>query len=61
MYAPGYDVTIVGGGNTDSVYGAFVGKTIRMTGVQSVHYDEALGRGGLVADYQIASWYEEDR
>ncbi len=61
VYAPSYDVAIVGGGNDDTIYGSFVGKTISMTGVQSVHYDEALGRGGLVADYQIASWYEEDR
>ena len=61
VYAPSYDLTIVGGGTEDTIFGAFVGKTIRMTGVQSVHYDEALGRGGLVADYQIASWYEEDR
>jgi hypothetical protein len=61
VYAPSYDVTIVGGGTEDTIFGSFVGKTIRMTGVQSVHYDEALGRGGLVADYQIASWYEEDR
>jgi hypothetical protein len=52
---------MVGGGNSDSIYGAFVGKTIGMTGVQSVHYDEALGDGGLVSDYRVASWFEDAR
>ncbi len=61
IYAPEFDLTMVGGGTTDSIYGSFVAKKIRMTGVQSVHYDEALADGGLVVDYQIASWFEEDR
>jgi len=59
VYAPNYDLSMVGGGNDDSIFGAFVGKTIRMTGVQSVHYDEALGDGGLVSDYRVVSWFED--
>jgi hypothetical protein len=61
LYAPNYDINFVGGGNTDSIFGAFVGKKINMTGVQSVHYDEALGDGGLYSDYKIVSWFEDTR
>jgi len=64
VYAPMYDVEMVGGGTTNpdkSVYGAFVGWTVRMTGVQAVHYDEALTDGGLVADYKVVSWFEDVR
>lgn len=61
VYAPNYDVELKGGGNTDSIYGSFVGNTIRMTGIQSVHYDEALGDGGLVTGYNIVSWFEDER
>ena len=46
---------------TDSIYGSFVGYDIGMTGVQSVHYDEALGSGGLVSDYKVANWFEDTR
>ena len=59
VYAPNYNISMVGGGSTDSIFGAFVGKTVRMTGVQSVHYDEALGDGGLVSDYRVVSWFED--
>lgn len=61
VYAPGYNIDMVGGGNEDSIYGAFVGWDVRMTGVQSVHYDEALGDGGLIADYKVVSWFEDVR
>lgn len=61
VYAPNYNINMVGGGNADSVFGAFVGKAINMTGVQSVHYDEALGDGGLISDYKIVSWFEDAR
>jgi hypothetical protein len=61
VYAPSYDVTMVGGGNDDTIYGSFVGWTIAMTGVQSVHYDEALGDGGLISDYKVVSWFEDGR
>jgi hypothetical protein len=61
VYAPMYNVEMVGGGNADSIFGAFVGWTVRMTGVQAVHYDERLGDGGLVADYKVVSWFEDVR
>jgi hypothetical protein len=61
VYAPRYNVEMVGGGTSDSIYGSFVGKTVKMTGVQSVHFDEALSDGGLVTDYKLISWFEEDR
>lgn len=61
VYAPSYDVEMVGGGNADTIYGSFVGWTIRMTGVQSVHYDEALGEGGLISDFKVVSWFEDIR
>ncbi|MDQ3622561.1 MAG: hypothetical protein M3463_08745, partial [Verrucomicrobiota bacterium] len=61
VYAPNYDVTLVGGGSTDSVFGSIVGNSISMTGVQSIHYDEALGNSGLITGYKIASWIEDVR
>jgi hypothetical protein len=61
VYAPNYNIEMVGGGNTDSIFGAFVGNTVRMTGVQSIHYDEALADGGLITDYRIVSWFEDER
>jgi len=61
VYAPMYNVEMVGGGNEDSIYGAFVGWNVRMTGVQSVHYDEALADGGLISDYKVVSWFEDAR
>jgi hypothetical protein len=59
VYAPNYDISMVGGGSGDSIYGGFVGKNIRMTGVQAVHYDEALADGGLISDYRVVSWFED--
>jgi hypothetical protein len=61
VYAPNYDVTMVGGGTEDSIFGAFVGWTVNMTGIQAVHYDEALGDGGLISDYKVVSWFEDVR
>lgn len=61
VYAPLYDVEVKSGEDSHDVFGSFVGNTVRMTGVQSVHYDEALADGGLVSDYKIVSWFEEDR
>ena len=59
--APSFDIEFKGGGNSDSIFGAFVGKTISMTGVQSVHYDENLARSGLITDFKIVSWFEDER
>lgn len=61
VYAPTYNIEMKGGGNTDNIYGSFAGLTVTMTGVQSVHYDEALGDGGLVNGYNIVSWFEDER
>jgi len=60
IYAPNYDVMLAGGGNTGASVGAFVGYTIRLTGTQSVHYDEALAESGLICDYKLASWFEDE-
>lgn len=40
LYCPRADVTVTGNGD---VYGAIVGKTVRMVGNGTIHYDEALG------------------
>ena len=61
VYAPTYNVTMVGGGNSDNIFGAFVGWTVGMSGVQAVHYDEALGEAGLISDYKVVSWFEDAR
>lgn len=60
VYAPNYNVELKGGGNADTLFGAFIGYTVRMTGVQSVHYDEALAEGGLISDFKIVSWFEDE-
>jgi hypothetical protein len=61
VYAPGADVSVNGGGSTGHVYGSVVGKTVMMTGVTNLHYDEALGAGGLINNYKIVSWIEDTR
>ena len=61
VYAPAFDVQINNGGTHGSVYGSFVGKTVRMVGVTDLHYDEALGSGGLINSYKIVSWFEDTR
>jgi hypothetical protein len=61
LYAPGHAVTVNGGGTNGHVYGSVVGKTVSMTGVTNLHYDEALGSGGLISNYQIVSWFEDTR
>ena len=61
VYAPHYNVEITGGGRSENIFGSFTGNTVRMTGVQTVHYDEALRDGGLITDFKITSWFEEDR
>jgi hypothetical protein len=61
VYAPAFDCQINNGGTHGSVYGSFVGKTVRMVGVTDLHYDEALGSGGIVNNYSIVSWFEDTR
>jgi hypothetical protein len=38
-----------------------VGNTVTMSGVQAVHYDDALGDGGLISDFRVVSWFEDIR
>jgi hypothetical protein len=61
VYAPDYDVTVNGGGSTGHIYGSIVGKTVVMTGVTNLHYDEALDSTGLINNYQVVSWVEDTR
>ncbi len=61
VYAPGHDVTVNGGGSSGHVFGSVVGKTVAMTGVTNLHYDEALGSAGVINNYQIVSWVEDTR
>ena len=44
-----------------AAFGSFVGWFIGMTGIQSVHFDEALAEGGLISDYKVVSWFEDAR
>ncbi|MFN2476261.1 MAG: hypothetical protein ABR526_07980 [Chthoniobacterales bacterium] len=61
VYAPSFDVQVNNGGTRGSVFGSFVGKTVKMNGVTDLHYDEALGSGGLINNYKIVSWFEDNR
>jgi hypothetical protein len=61
VYAPGHDVTVNGGGSSGHVFGSVVGKSVTMTGVTNLHYDEALSGGGLINNYRIVSWFEDNR
>lgn len=61
VYAPAADVAINGGGTNGHVFGSVVGKTVTMTGVTNLHYDEALGSTGVINSYKIVSWYEDNR
>lgn len=61
VYAPSYNVTMTGGGNSDNLFGSLVGWTVTMSGVQALHYDEALSDAGLISDYKIVSWLEDSR
>ena len=61
VYAPDYDVTVNGGGSSGHVFGSVVGKTVAMTGVTNLHYDEALAASGIINNYEIVSWVEDTR
>jgi hypothetical protein len=61
VYAPNHDVAVNGGGSDGHVFGSVVGKTITMTGVTNLHYDEALGATGIINNYKIVSWFEDNR
>ena len=59
VYAPDANVTIDGGGTKGTFSGSVVGSTVKMTGVTTVHYDEAMTARGNVTDYRIVSWFED--
>jgi hypothetical protein len=61
VYAPNQDITVNGGGSNGHVFGSIIGKSVQMTGVTNLHYDEALGSGGFINDYKIVSWFEDNR
>jgi hypothetical protein len=61
VYAPGHDVTVNGSGTNGHVYGSIVGKTVTMTGVSNLHYDERLSASGMINNYKIVSWFEDNR
>jgi hypothetical protein len=61
VYAPNHDVSINGGGTNGHVFGSVVGKTVTMTGVTNLHYDETLGSTGIINNYKIVSWFEDNR
>src|SRR2546430_879535 len=61
VYAPGHDVTVNGSGTNGHVYGSIVGKTVTMTGVSNLHYDERLSSTGMINNYKIVSWFEDNR
>ena len=61
VYAPNADVTVNGGGSSGHVFGSIVGKSVTMTGVTNLHYDEASGASGMINNYKIVSWFEDSR
>ena len=61
VYAPDYNVTVSGGGSSGHVFGSVVCKTVSMTGVTNLHYDEALSATGVINNYRIVSWVEDTR
>lgn len=62
-YAPGANLVLGGGGNTDSgnFIGNMVGKTATLNGSIKVRYDENLANTGSIVGYTIASWFEDTR
>ncbi len=61
VYAPGADVSLDGGGSSGAFFGSVVGDTIKLTGVERFHYDEAMTTTGAITDYRIASWFEDSK
>jgi hypothetical protein len=61
VYAPDHDVSINGGGTNGHVFGSVVGKSVTMTGVTNLHYDERLATIGVINNYKIVSWFEDSR
>ncbi len=60
FYGPAYAATLNG---TVETIGSFVVKSFQINGGGNggFHYDEALGRGGAIAGWQVASYFEDTR
>jgi len=60
FYGPNYAITLNG---TVSTMGAVVGKTFSISGGGNggFHYDEALGKGGSISGWAVASYVEDTR
>jgi hypothetical protein len=60
FYGPNYDVTLNG---TVTTVGSIVGKSFSINGGGNggFHYDEALGRGGDIASWVVASYFDDAR
>ena len=60
FYGPAYAVNLSG---TVETSGSIVGKSFRINGGGNggFHYDESLGRGGSIAGWQVASYFEDTR
>jgi hypothetical protein len=57
-YAPNANLTINGGGSNGHVLGAFVAKTVTITGGNSFHYDESLKNLGGDNPFELSRWRE---
>jgi hypothetical protein len=58
VYAPNATLSARGGGNSGSIYGAFVANSVTITGNDAFHYDENLGRQGNAGNFNPSKWRE---
>ena len=60
VYAPNASISANGGGNntTQSMYGAFVGYTVTLTGNAQFHYDENLKNANNGGSFSPTRWRE---
>ncbi len=57
-YAPNASLSATGGGSGGAIYGAFVAYSVKITGNDSFHYDENLGRVGNAGNFNPSKWRE---
>ncbi len=58
IYAPNAEITLNGGGHSGAFFGSIVGKSVRLNGGPSFHYDEALRDLGTDGSFSLISWRE---
>jgi hypothetical protein len=58
VYAPEADLTFNGGGSEGDTSGAFVSKSVTLSGHTKFHYDESLKQTGPIVGYLAVSWQE---